>query len=76
MIFSSQTPSDIPAGLSNVINTKLIFKSAANAVKSLGMPISDAEIQTLKKGFACVNIHDMPQLKIVKFPLSYGGVLN
>ena len=76
VIFSSQTPSDIPAGLSNVINTKLIFKSEANAVKSLGMPISDAEIQTLKKGYACVNIHDMPQLKIVKFPLSYGGVVN
>lgn len=76
VIFSSQTPSDIPSGLSNVINTKLIFKSEASSVKSLGMPISDAEIQTLKKGYACVNIHDMPQLKIVKFPLSFGGVVK
>ena len=76
IIFSSQTPGDIPSGLTNVINTKLVFKSDAHAVKSQGLSLSDSEIQTLKKGFAAVNIHDMPQLKIVKFPLSYGGVIK
>ena len=76
VIFSSQTPGDIPSGLTNVINTKLVFKSDAHAVKSQGLSLSDSEIQTLKKGFAAVSIHDMPQLKIVKFPLSYGGVIK
>lgn len=76
VIFSSQTPGDIPKGLSNVINTKLFFKSDASAVKTHGVAVSDSEMQNLKKGFAIVNIHEMPQLKMVKFPLAYAGVMK
>jgi len=76
VIFSSQTPADIPKGLSNVINTKLFFKSDASAVKMHGVSVSDSEMQNLKKGFAVVNIHEMPQLKMVKFPLAFAGVIK
>ncbi|WP_214084227.1 ATP-binding protein [Methanoculleus sp.] len=76
VIFSSQTPADIPKGLSNVINTKIFFKSDASAVKMHGVSVSDSEMQDLKKGFAVANIHEMPQLKMVKFPLAFAGVIK
>ncbi|MDD4429052.1 MAG: DUF853 family protein [Paludibacter sp.] len=76
VVFSSQTPTDIPKGLSSVINTKLFFKSDASAVKMHGVSVSDSEMQNLKKGFAIVNIHEMPQLKMVKFPLAFAGVIK
>ncbi|MDV0447711.1 hypothetical protein MsAg5_16220 [Methanosarcinaceae archaeon Ag5] len=74
VIFSSQNPSDIPRGLSSVINTKIFFKSDSAAVKSIGTSITETEFENLKKGFAIVSVHDRSQLKIVKFPLSFAGV--
>lgn len=76
VIFSSQNPNDIPRGLSSVINTKIFFKSDATAVKSHGFSISENEMQNLKKGFAVANIHEMPQLKMLKFPLAFAGVVK
>ena len=75
VIFSSQNPSDIPKGLSSVVNSKIFFKSADTPpLKSSG--ITSDEMANLKKGFAVVNIHDMPQIKVIKFPLSYSGVFE
>ena len=74
IIFSSQTPSDIPKGLSSVINTKIFFKSDSVAAKSVGTSITEAEFENLKKGFAISNVHERSQLKIIKFPLSFSGV--
>lgn len=76
IIFSSQTLSDIPRGLSNVINTKIIFKSDSISAKTFGISINDNEIDNLKKGYALAMIHDLPQLKILKFPLSFAGVME
>lgn len=76
VIFSSQNPSDIPSGLSNVINTKIFFKSDASAIKYHGVSISDSEMQVLEKGFAVANIYDSPNLKFIKFPLAYAGVIK
>jgi uncharacterized protein len=74
VIFSSQNPTDIPRGLASVINTKIFFKSDAMAAKSFGVNINNDEMESLKKGFAVANIHDLSQLKILKFPLAYAGV--
>ena len=76
VIFSSQNPSDIPRGLASVINTKIFFKSDAATAKSFGVNISNDEMESLKKGFAVANIHDLSQLKILKFPLAYAGVIE
>lgn len=76
VIFSSQNPNDIPKGLSNVINTKIFFKSDASAVKYHGVSVSENEMQNLKKGFAVADIHEMPQLKMLKFPLAFAGVVK
>lgn len=76
VIFSSQNPNDIPRGLSTVINTKIFFKSDINIAKRYGFKISNEEMESLKKGFACCTIFDMAQLKIIKFPLAFSGVFE
>jgi len=76
VIFSSQNPSDIPKGLSSVINTKIFFKTELSTSKQLGVKISDEEINGLKPGFSYSIIHDMSSLNLIKFPLSYSGVIE
>jgi Predicted ATPase len=70
VIFSSQNPSDIPNGLSSVINTKIFFKSDSTVSKITGISVTNTELENLKTGYAIVNIHNRTQLKVVKFPLS------
>lgn len=74
VIFSSQNQNDIPKGLSSVINTKIFFKS--DGVSGSPFGVSSDEIQTLKAGFAVANVHDLSQLRILKFPLSFAGVFE
>lgn len=76
VIFSSQNPTDIPSGLSSVINTKIFFKSDVSAAKSHGVAISSDEMESLKKGFAAASIHELSQLKILKFPMAFAGVFE
>ena len=76
VIFSSQNPTDIPRGLSTVINTKIFFKTDTGAAKNFGVVLSSEEMESLKKGFAVASIYDMSQLKLLKFPLSFSGVFE
>jgi len=76
VIFSSQNPSDIPRGLSSVINTKIFFKSDTSQARDYGIQVSLEEMQSLRKGFAVGNFHDLSQIKVIKFPLSYSGVFE
>ena len=76
VIFSSQNPTDIPRGLSSVINTKIFFKSDVTAAKSHGVAINSDEMESLKKGFAAASVHDLSQLKFFKFPLAFAGVFE
>jgi len=76
VIFSSQNPTDIPRGLSAVINTKIFFKSDTAAAKLHGIVMSAEEMESLKKGFAAASIYDLSQLKILKFPMAFAGVLE
>lgn len=76
VIFSSQNPSDIPAGLNSVINTKLFFSSDSSVLKSNISGISYDEFENLHAGFAVGNIYGLSKLKLMKFPLSYAGVFE
>ena len=75
VMFASQNPSDMPKGISSVINTKIFFKSDSVSTKDAGVRISPEEFEGLKQGFAVVQIHGVPQLRVVKFPLSPCGVV-
>jgi len=74
VIFASQNQNDIPKGLANVINTKIFFRSDSTTGNLYG--VSGEEIQTLSPGFAVANIHNMSQLRTIKFPLSLSGVID
>lgn len=76
VIFSSQNPSDVPRGLSNVINTKFFFKSDRSSAKDYGISVTNEEVQNLGKGYAIANIHGLPQIRVVKFPLAMAGVFE
>jgi hypothetical protein len=76
VIFSSQNPSDIPRGLSNVINTKIFFKAESEIASKYGVKATAEEMDSLKSGYAAASIYGLPQLKFLKFPLSFGGVFN
>lgn len=76
VIFSSQTPNDIPRGLESVINTKIFFKSDYSNMKISAFGVSSNELESLNKGFAVANIHELSKLKILKFPLSLSGVFE
>lgn len=74
VVFASQNQNDIPKGLSSVINTKMFFKTDGITGNLFG--VSSDEIQTLRPGFAVANVHNMTQLRILKFPLSLSGVIE
>ncbi len=76
VIFASQNPEDMPGGISSVVNSKIFFKTDASLAKHHGINISQIEMENLKKGYAAVSIHEVPQLKIIKFPLSCAGVFE
>ena len=76
VVFASQNPTDIPSGLSSVINSKIFFKTDVPLAKSHGIVVSQEEMESLRAGFAVVSIHDLPQAKIIKFPLSFAGVFE
>ncbi len=76
VIFSSQNPNDIPSGLGSVINTKIFFKTDFISSKAYISGISSEEFEGLQKGFAVGNIHELSQLKVLKFPLSLSGVFE
>lgn len=73
VIFASQNQKDIPKGLSNVINTKIFFK--ADDIPGRHYGISSDEIRSLSPGYAVANIHNLSQLRTLKFPLALAGVL-
>lgn len=76
VFFASQNPSDMPSGLSSVVNSKIFFKTDVQSVKEYGIKVTTDELEGLKSGFAVASIHDLPQLKIIKFPLSLSGVVK
>ena len=42
----------------------------------MGMQITPEEMEGLIKGFAVASIHELSQLKTLKFPLSFAGVFE
>lgn len=76
VVFSSQTPSDIPRGLANVINTKLFFNSDSFSAKNLGIQVDSEEMSSLSKGYAFCSVYGLPQVRLIKFPVACSGVFE
>ena len=76
VIFASQNPSDMPSGLSSVVNTKFMFRSEETQGMSKLIPLSREEISNLQQGFCAAMIHNVPQVRTLKFPLPVAGIFN
>jgi hypothetical protein len=55
---------------------RYFLKTDAIAARSLGIRISEEEMESLRAGFAIATIHDMSQLKVLKFPMATAGVFE
>lgn len=71
VIFASQNPEDIPSGISKVVNSQISFKGAMGKI-NIKSQFFDPE--GLSSGFAVSKIHGLSQIKLVKFPLTLGGL--
>jgi len=71
VIFASQNPEDMPSGISKVVNSQISFKGSIGRI-NINSQISDPE--SLMPGFAASKIHGLSQIKLVKFPLTLGGL--
>lgn len=71
VIFSTQNVSDLPKGISQVVNTKFEFKSDENR----SFYSNKLDLSKLRSGFAFSQIHGIPSVNFVKFPVSKNGVL-
>lgn len=73
IVFSSQNISDLPSGITSVINTKIIFRSEPKGVSNY-IKVNTDELETMKTGYAYTNVYDMPNIRFIKFPLALAGV--
>jgi len=73
VIFASQNPEDMPKGITNVVNSKIYFKSDSSKIKSLGISTSGFDPEGFSAGFGVARIHGLSQLKFIKFPMSLSG---
>ncbi len=71
VIFASQNPEDIPGGISKVVNSQISFKGSAGKI---GIKSEIFDHESLNSGYAIAKIHEMSQIKLIKFPLALGGV--
>lgn len=71
VIFASQNPEDIPSGISKVVNSEINFKGSTDKLK-IKSQFFDPE--GLKSGYAVSKIHGLSQIKLIKFPLTLGGL--
>lgn len=75
IIFASQDLATIPRGLINIVNTVISFGNSDNTTaRKFG--ISAENLSSLDKGYAVATLHNIRNLKYIKFPLSIAGVIE
>ena len=68
-------PEKIPRELDNIVYIEGPNSSGKSTLLNL-IALGLHGLEGLKKGFAFASIYDLPQLKILKFPLSLSGVFE
>lgn len=71
VIFASQNPEDIPGGISKVVNSEINFKGSTDKLK---IKSQFFDVEGLKPGYAVSRIYGLSQIKLIKFPLTLGGL--
>lgn len=74
VIFASQNPEDLPKGLTSIVNTRIFFRSLGIVGKKFGIRDLSIDLSSLENGYAAISSVAVPQIKLVKFPISLMGV--
>jgi len=74
VIFASQTPEDLPNGLTSIVNTRIFFRSLGNISRKFDVKNSSIDLNSLDNGYALISSVAVPQIKLVKFTLPLNGV--
>jgi DNA helicase HerA-like ATPase len=74
VIFASQNPEDLPSGLTQIVNTRIFFRSLGNVGRKFDIKDFSVELSSLENGFAAISSVALPQVRFVKFPISLMGV--
>ena len=71
VIFSTQNVTDLPKGISQVVNSKFEFKSD----EQRNFYSNKIDLSKLKSGYSYAQIHGVPSVNFIKFPVSKNGVI-
>ena len=73
IIFASQDLATIPTGLTNIVGTLISFRTQDKTTAGK-LNVKGEDLKSLGDGYAVAQIHKMPHLKWVKFPMTPSGV--
>ena len=76
VIFASQNTQDLPKGLSNVVNTKFMFRSDGTEITSKLIQLDREEMAGLAQGHCAAIVYGIPQIRMMKFPLAEAGIFK
>ncbi len=74
VIFASQNPDDLPKGLTTIVNTRIFFRSIGNVGRKYGVNDAGVDLISLESGYAIISNVSIPEIRLVKFPMSTRGV--
>lgn len=74
VVFASQTPEDLPPGLTAIVNTRILFRSLGTTGRKFDVKNLSVELSSLSDGYAAMSSVALPQVRFVKFPISQMGV--
>ena len=74
VVFASQTPEDLPSGLTAIVNTRIFFRSLGTTGRKFDVKNLSVELSSLSNGYAAISSVALPQVRFVKFPISQMGV--
>jgi DNA helicase HerA-like ATPase len=74
VVFASQTPEDLPTGLTAIVNTRIFFRSLGATGRKFDVKNLSVELSSLSDGYAAMSSVALPQVRFVKFPISQMGV--
>lgn len=75
IIFASQDLATMPKGITNIVNTIISFRTT-DITTARKFSVSSEEMTSLDKGYAVGILHNIKNLKFIKFPLSVSGVIR
>lgn len=76
VVFASQTPEDLPSGLTSIVNTRIFFRSLGTTGRKFDVKDLTVELSSLSNGYAIMSSVALPQVRFVKFPISQMGVIT